>query len=86
MAARAESAVVGDYVPPVFSDDVAYMHVHERCPVGEARPARAFRRYVCLSCRQGLANAHQLDAHLETGADQPHMIARECPEHGWETL
>lgn len=81
MAATSITAIVGDYVPPLLTYGPA--HVHPRCTI---TPPLAHRRYACLSCRVPLANSYQLDAHLETGADQPHVIARECPEHGWETL
>jgi hypothetical protein len=75
-------SVVGDVVtlPDPDSSTVRVRHVGPRCCL--ARTVML----ACLSCRQPLANAFQLLLHLEASPDQTHVLARQCGEHGWETL
>lgn len=44
------------------------------------------RGYHCLRHGVALANAHQLEAHIETTSDREHVIASHCQRHGLEAF
>lgn len=79
-AGKYSAAVAGDRI---HLPDADAGFVVPRCVL---TPPLAARGYACLPCRQRLANWYQLEAHLETSGEYLHVIARLCPEHGWETL
>lgn len=75
----------GGVLPCVAGDLVNLPGEHKAYAVescgGTSGAAIAF---ACLTCRQLLANETQLGFHLEAFPDQTHVIARQCPGHGWE--
>lgn len=42
--------------------------------------------YYCLTHGVRLANAHQLEAHVETSGEDGHWLASWCKTHGLEAL
>ncbi len=72
-----DRAVIGE---PVTMPDVVKRWIVARCA------STSTVMLGCLSCRQPLANITQLLYHLEDAPGQTHVLARECGEHGWETL
>lgn len=76
------SAVVGDLVtlPGMTTTRRRMRWVVERCALETSL------MLACLSCRQALANECQQKLHLELHPGQTHVLARQCGEHGWETV
>lgn len=76
--------MVDQILPAIVGDIVTIdgrVHVtRDRC----AELADVAGAYYCLPCHQLLANAIQLEFHLEDG--HPHLIARHCRFHGLEAL
>lgn len=73
-------AVEGDRLPVDAAGARKPAYVAARCP---GAPCLLDAEFYCLSCNQRLANFGQLEMHLEAGT---HVVARSCPEHGWEAL
>jgi hypothetical protein len=73
-------------IAPAIIGDRATLYGADRSWLAPRCGETATAMLGCLSCRQPLASLTQLLLHLECAPDQTHVIARECREHGWETL